>query len=170
MAIQFRPLGNENRAAFSCGQEALDQWFHLRAGQEQRNKVAQVFVAHDDKLGIVGFYSLSAFSIVAADLPQELVRKPPRYDTIPAVLVVRMARDLRVRGTGMGAALMGDAITRIVAASAEMGIYAIVVDAKTPELAKYCQDYGFIPFPSQPLRLFLPLATAVKSLDRATQS
>ncbi|MEX2050103.1 MAG: GNAT family N-acetyltransferase [Steroidobacteraceae bacterium] len=161
MPIQFGPLDDkDDRAAFSCGEPALDDWFRNRAGQDRRRRVAQIFVARDDQLGIVGFYSLSAFSIVASDLPTEITRKLPRYDTIPAVLIGRFAGDVRVRGQGIGELLMADAIDRIISTSDQLGIYAIFVDAKNADLAAYYQSFGFQALPSRPLRLFLPLATA----------
>lgn len=161
MPIQFGPLDDkDDRAAFSCGEAALDDWFRNRAGQDQRRHIAQVFVARDDQLSIVGFYSLSAFSIVASDLPAEITCKLPRYDTIPAVLIGRFARDVRVRGRGVGELLMADAIERIIGTSRQLGIYAIFVDAKNERVAEFYQTFGFQPLPLHPLRLFLPLATA----------
>lgn len=161
MPIQFGPLDDEDdRAAFSCGEPALDDWFRNRAGQDQRRRVAQVFVARDDKLGIVGFYSLSAFSIVTHDLPEEIARKLPRYGVIPAVLIGRFARDVRVRGKGVGELLVADAFERILDTSRQVAIYAIIVDAKDEKASAFYQTFGFQPLPLHPLRLFLPLATA----------
>jgi hypothetical protein len=42
-------------ATFSCGVAALDDWFRLRAGQDDTPLVAPVFVAIDNQRGIVGF-------------------------------------------------------------------------------------------------------------------
>ena len=73
MIKAIEPLGKHDRAAFSCGVAALDDWFCLRAGQDEKRNVARVFVAIDDQLGIVGFYSLSSFTLAIADLPPEYV-------------------------------------------------------------------------------------------------
>jgi len=71
MIKSIEPLGKHDRAEFSCGVAALDDWFHLRAGQDEKRNVARVFVAIDDQRGIVGFYSLSSFTLAIADLPPE---------------------------------------------------------------------------------------------------
>jgi hypothetical protein len=64
LAIHIEPLQKRHeRRAFSCGEPSLDDWFRHRARQDTRRDLAQVFVAIDDQLGLVGFYSLSAFSI-----------------------------------------------------------------------------------------------------------
>jgi hypothetical protein len=69
-----------------------------------------VFVAVDDERGVVGFYSLSSFTLALDDLPEEIARKLPRYDAIPAALIGRLARDQQVRGAGIGDLLLADAV------------------------------------------------------------
>jgi hypothetical protein len=48
MIKAIEPLGKHDRAAFSCGVVALDEWFRFRAGQDEKRNVARVFVAIDD--------------------------------------------------------------------------------------------------------------------------
>lgn len=111
MPFVIEPLGkHHNRKTFSCGQTELDDWFQRRASQDERRNVARVFVASDDSLGVIGFYSLSSFTLSLTDLPDETARKLPRYDAIPAALIGRLARDVRVRGRGIGELLLADAI------------------------------------------------------------
>ena len=69
MIEAIEPLGKHDRAAFSCGVASLDDWFRLRAGQDEKRNVARVFVAVDDQGGIVGFYSLSSFTLAIAGGP-----------------------------------------------------------------------------------------------------
>src|ERR1700722_6179548 len=120
MIKAIEPLGRHDRAAFSCGVAALDDWFRLRAGQDEKRNVARVFVAIDDKRGVVGFYSCSSFTIAIADLPPELGKRLPRYDAIPAALIGRLARDQRVRAKGIGALLLADAIRRVIGPPAHL--------------------------------------------------
>ena len=168
MPITIGPLeSSDDRAAFSCEEPALTDWFQARAGQEQERNVAQVFVACDDELGIVGFYSLSAFSIGLGELPDELRGRLPRYDTIPAVLIGRLARDSRVKDRGVGELLIAAALRQIVETSERLGIYAVVVDAKHEKAAAFYREYGFQSFPTRPLRLFIPTATARRALEQA---
>jgi GNAT superfamily N-acetyltransferase len=167
MIKAVEPLGKHDRAAFSCGVVALDDWFRSRAGQDERRNVARVFVAIDDRYGIVGFYSLSSFTLAIADLPPEHAKRLPRYDRIPAALIGRLARDERVRGEGVGELLLADAVRRVLEAARSLAVFAIVVDAKDEPSAAFYRAFGFSPFPSSPLRLFVPASEAAEAVSRA---
>lgn len=161
------PLGREHdRSAFSCGQAALDDWFKNRASQDEKRNVARVFVATDAQLGVVGFYSLSSFTLTIEDLPEQLGRKLPRYDSIPAALIGRLARDVRARGKGIGELLLADAIRRVLSAGESLAVFAIIVDAKDDRARAFYESLGFRSLPSRPHRLFLPTASALAALAR----
>jgi GNAT superfamily N-acetyltransferase len=167
MIKAIEPLGKHDRAAFSCDVTALDDWFRLRAGQDEKRNVARVFVAIDDQLGIVGFYSLSSFTLAVADLRPEQAKRLPRYDVIPAALIGRLARDERVRGEGVGDVLLADAVRRVIGAARSLAVFAIVVEATDEKAAAFYRDFGFAPFPSRPLRLFMPASEAAEAVARA---
>lgn len=168
MGIVVEPLaGHHDRAAFSSGQQELDEWFRRRAGQDEKRNVARVFVAIAPELGIIGFYSLSSYTLALADLPEGLAKRLPRYDAIPAALIGRLARDVRARGQGIGELLLADAVRRSLGARRSVAIYAIVVDANGERAAEFYRDFGFQPFPGRPLRQFMPTSVAAAALERA---
>jgi len=167
MIKTIEPLGKHDRAAFSCGVGALDDWFRLRAGQDEKRNVARVFVAVDDQRRIVGFYSLNSFTLAVADLPPEHAKRLPRYDLIPAALIGRLARDEKVRGEGIGAHLLADAVRRVVGAANSLAVFAIVVEAMDEKAAAFYRSFGFRPFPNRPLRLFMPTSEAAEAISRA---
>jgi ribosomal protein S18 acetylase RimI-like enzyme len=168
LAIAIEPLGKQHsRAAFSCGQPALDDWFRRRASQDEKRNVARVFVAVDDEVGIIGFYSLSSFTLAIDDLPEEIARKLPRYDAIPAALIGRLARDQQVRRRGIGELLLADAVRRILDAGRSLAVFAIVVDAKDDDAVAFYERFGFRRFPTRSGRLFLLTATAAEAFTRA---
>jgi len=160
--VSIRPLGKKHdRAAFSCGVEALDKYLRVQAGQDQRKGLARVFVAEAQERGTVaGFYTLSTISVDVGALPAELSERIP-YSDVPAALIGRLAVDRRYQGQRLGEHLLIDALKRIVDISQTMAILAVVVDAKEGAVSFY-RKYGFIPFPNRPDRLFLPVATARK--------
>lgn len=165
MPFVIEPLGNHHdRTAFSCGQADLDDWFQRRATQDERRNSARVFVASDDSLGVVGFYSLSSFTLTLTDLPDEIARKLPRHAAIPAALIGRLARDLRVRGRGIGELLLADALRRILAAASTLAVFAIVVDAKDATATAFYEGFGFRAFPPRPNRLFLLTSSVAAAL------
>lgn len=163
----FEPIGKDHaRATFACGQPDLDDWFRHRAGQDERRNITRVFVAVDEVLGVIGFYSLSAFTLGFEDLPEELARKLPRYDAIPAALIGRLARDERVRGKGIGELLLADAINRILSAGKTLAVFTIIVDAKDANAVAFYKKFGFRVFPQHPGRLFLLTSSASAAINK----
>jgi len=164
LAVRIEPLGSHDRSSFSSGQPQLDDWFRDRAGQDEKRNVARVFVAVDDELGVIGFYSLSSYTVALTDLPRGIARKLPRYDAIPAPLIGRLARDVRARGRGMGELLLADAVRRILGAGRSVGVFTIVVEAKDERAIEFYRSFGFEPFPQRPQRLFLLTSVAIAAL------
>ena len=164
MPITIRPLAKiDDRSEFACGEPALDEWFQRRAGQDERRHLARVFVAVDETPQILGFYSLSSYTVTLTELSPELARKLPRYEAIPAALIGRLARDQRAHGHGVGSLLLVDAIRRIIKLSETIAIFAIVVEAKNDRAAAFYEPFGFTRSAEKSMRLYLPLATAVQA-------
>ncbi len=162
-ALIIEPLGpRHDRASFSCGEPALDSYIRRQASQDARRRVAQVFVAASGASEeIAGFYTLSAASFEKDELPVNLAKRLPHYP-VPAVVIGRLAVDLSHRGRRLGEFLLLDAVRRVNRASISIAVYAIVVDAKNDRARSFYERYGFIPFPSAPRRLFLPMQTFEK--------
>ena len=158
--LTVEPLGpHHDRASFSCGEPSLDHYIRRQASQDARRRVARVFVAAGDPPErIASYYTLSAASFEKDNLPAELARRLPHYP-VPAAVIGRLAVDLRSQGSGLGEVLLLDAIHRVVRAGDTIGVYAVVVDALHDRASAFYERYGFVPFPSQPLRLYLPLRT-----------
>jgi ribosomal protein S18 acetylase RimI-like enzyme len=77
-----------------------------------------------------------------------------------------LARDEKRRGQGFGDLLLADAIRRILSASEEIAVFAIIVDAKNDAASQFYQSFGFTPFPSNPKRLFMLTTTAVAAIGQ----
>jgi len=160
------PLGRDHdRASFDCGEPALDEFLKKLARQQQEKHVGRTFVAvAAGSKRVLGFYTLSAGSIAAQSMPLELRRKIPKYP-VPVARLGRLAVDLSVAGKGVGSALLRDALLRAARiATTEMGIVAVVVDAKNDAAKKFYERYGFIPFPDSPRSLFMMTATILAGL------
>jgi len=108
--------------------------------------------------GIAGYDTLASASLLLTDLPASTSKKLPRYPTLPAVRMGRLAVDQAFKGQGLDGALLADAITR--ANRAEIAAFALMVDAKDGTAAAFYRHHGFMALPDSPLTLFLPLATA----------
>jgi len=155
---RIEPLGsNHERAAFSCGVPELDSYIRQQAGQDLKRKLAAVFVLAADNQAIAGFYTLSARSILASELPPDIEKKLPRYP-LPVTLLGRMAVARSLQGKGLGELLLFDALDRALRGSRHVASWAVVVDAKAGARDFYL-NHDFLPLPSQPGRLFLPMKT-----------
>jgi ribosomal protein S18 acetylase RimI-like enzyme len=158
----IEPLGRQHdRSAFSCGVADLDGYLKRRAGQDIRRRIARVFVCSEDGSEVVlGFYTLSALSIDLSSMSEDQARKLPRHP-VPAALIGRLAVDRSAQRRGLGRLLLADAIQRTLGASEQVAIHALVVDAKNETARKYYRGYGFLSLPDRPMRLFLPLSSAL---------
>jgi predicted GNAT family N-acyltransferase len=158
---RIEPLApSHDRATFSCGVQALDAYLQRQARQDYERNLAAVFVLTQDGKTIDGFYTLSAHSIHAADLPGPPAKKLPRFP-LPVTLLGRMAVSEASHGQGLGEFLLMQALERAWLGSKQIASWAVVVDAKMGARDFYLK-YEFTALPSQPDRLFVPIATLEK--------
>ena len=146
-----------DRTLFNSGSAPLDQYFKQLVTQDIRRRVAACFVALTREDQVAGFYTLASASVLLTALPTAIGKKLPRYPSVPAVCMGRLAIDLKFKGRGLGAALLADALDRSV--RSEIAAYALVVDAKDEQAAAFYLHHGFIALPDSPMKLFLPLKT-----------
>ncbi len=158
----LEPLGEQHeRSLFCCGEDVLDRYFQTQVTQDIRRRVANCFVAVETATRhIAAYYTICAASIPLADLPPDETKRLPRYPTVPAVRIGRLAVDQRFQGRGLGAALLADAASRTLHADA--AAFTLLVDAENDQAVAFYQRFGFRVLASQPRTLFLPLATAQK--------
>ncbi len=157
--VPFVQLDVENdRSKFSSGSVPLDRYFHQQVAQDIRRRVTACFVALAKQEQIAGYYTLASASILLKNLPATIGKKLPRYPSVPAIRMGRLAIDSNFQGQGLGGALLADALQRSI--HSEIAAFALVVDAKDESAVAFYQHHGFISFPDFPLALFLPLETA----------
>ena len=166
MADKFRiePLSaDHDRSGFSSGSDPLDRYFREQASQDIKRRIATCFVAVSiNSKDLAGYYTLTAASVALNALAPGVARKLPRYPVVPAVLLGRLAVALPYQGHGLGGILLADGLMR--AARAELGVFAMVVDAKDETAQRFYEHYGFTLLPGETRRLCLPIATALERL------
>ena len=154
-----------DRTAFDCGDTALNTYLKQHASQHLKRGVCTIFVLVDNAIPtlILGFYTLSNSQISRIDIDERTARRLPNHP-IPTITLGRMGVHQVEQGKGYGAILLVDAIKRCCLVSQEVGVYAIVVDAKNDKVRAFYEHYGFTRLPQHPLRLILPMGTAVQLL------
>lgn len=155
---QALDTGRHDRAGFTCGVPALDEYLRRFAQQHRRKGVSTVYVLVDSAAPslILGYYTLSAAQIDIAGLSDADRIKLPRFP-VPCIRMGRLASRAGRRGEGIGRHLMGCAVARCLAASEQVGAFALVVDAKDADAKSFYEHYGFTPCTAAPMTLYLPL-------------
>jgi GNAT superfamily N-acetyltransferase len=149
---------------FSCGQPDLDDWLKRFALVNQRAGMTTVFVTLLDNK-VAGYYALATGGVERAEAPHRIARGVPAHP-IPVVLLARLAVDSTAQGSGLGRALLRDALIRVGGAADEIGIRALLIHAKDDSARDfYLKCAEFEPSPTDPLHLFLLMKDLKKLLS-----
>lgn len=158
--LEEQPLDPErhDRAGFHCGVPELDEYLHRHASQHRRKGVTTVYVLVDTETPelILGYYTLSAAQVDAAELNDTDRKKLPRYP-VPCFRMGRLACRADWHGRGPGKLLLGCAVQRCLQARKQVAAFALIVDAKNAEAKAFYQHYGFTPCTDTSMTLYLLL-------------
>ncbi len=161
---KVEPLNPQHdRAVFCSGVPELDGYLQRQAGQDQKRNLAAVFVLTTDSKTVAGFYTLSAHSILADNLPENLAKKLPQFP-IPVTLLGRMAVAQSLQRQGLGEFLLVHALERACSGARQVASWTVVVDAK-PGARDFYLKHDFTPFLTQADRLFLPMKTVERMFE-----
>lgn len=155
-----------DRTAFSCGIDQVDNFFKRTANKLSKADNLRVRVMTDPSGVLIGFYAVNAHSVDYQDLPARYARTRPGHGQIPAAYISMIGVDQTFQGKGYGGDLLVDCLRRLAQASEALGLAVVMLDVldcgdarKVERRLTLYRSYGFGPLPSNPLRLFLPIAT-----------
>jgi predicted N-acetyltransferase YhbS len=150
------------RDGFDCGDVALNEFLLRQSGQLQRRGFGKTYVATaEDGVSVIGFVTASAGQIATSSLPDQA--KLPRYPA-PILRIGRLSVDIRHQGSGIGQDLLAFTLRLAVDFSRQVGLYAVVVDAKHEKAKSFYVKLGFIVCMDNPLCLYLPISTLEQSV------
>ncbi|MGD1082177.1 MAG: GNAT family N-acetyltransferase [Candidatus Sulfotelmatobacter sp.] len=163
----IEPLGDHDRAAFSCGNASLDRYIREQASQDVKRGLASVFVitAKDDPKQILAYYTLSGRELKLDQLPEEIAKKAGKYGHVGVTLLGRMAVAEKYKGTGLGVLTLMNALHKSLLAATDVASLAVFVEAIDSDAANFYRKYGFIELPEDKLKLLLPMKTIAKSFS-----
>lgn len=145
-----------DREKFSCGVEALDRYLLERVTQDVRRRATACYLALEtDTDRVAGYYTLAAGGVPLTDMPEDIIKRLPRYPSVPVAKLGRLAIDADFQGQRLGGALLWDAVIR--ALRSEVAVFAVVVDAKNEHAEAFYRHHGFTSLGSLPKQLILPL-------------
>lgn len=158
--IITRLTRHHDKQFFSCGSIHLDNYLKVQAGQDAKKNVSVTYVLTQcNSAKVVGYYSIASVGIEVGELPHETIKKLPKYPILPGILLARLAVDKNYQGLKIGGFLLIDVLKRSLNLSKQIGVTAIVVDAKDAKANSFYQHFGFIKFPHNRSKLFLPINT-----------
>jgi GNAT superfamily N-acetyltransferase len=155
------PLTAEHDVAdFDCGNDDLNRFLRETARQHIPKGISRSFVEPNRQVPgkIHGFFTLAMRRFVSKDeLPREVAKKLPRE--VPAITLARLAVNKSVQGRGLGEHLLVEAMQRALESAEHIGGWALFVDAKDHQAAAFYKKFGFMPTLTDPLILFIPIAS-----------
>jgi len=163
---QVEPISEHHDVSrFDCGTHAsLNDWLRRFALTNQNNESARTYVVHRNG-SVVGHYSISAGSVSVEEAPARVAKGLARHP-IPVILLARLAVDRDEKGTGLGKALLKDALARIAHAAEIVGARAVLVHAIDENARKFYEHFEFEPSPIHELQLMLLMKDLRRALEK----
>ena len=154
----FRLDKTHNRKGFECEEQSLTDYIQKQVNQDIKKKLAVCFVSIDKDNNVTGYYTLTSESLGRDSIPEEYIKKVPKNYSAPVILLGRLARDVKEKGTGLGEHLLLDALFRAFTLSEKsIGAMAVVVDPINEFAVSFYKKYGFEQLPDSE-KMFLPMA------------
>ncbi len=150
-----RPLAEQDdRKAFDCGRDSLNQWFRRHAWPNHVNGTSRVNVIQDSASGlIIGYVALSSSHIERAFLPKTQQRNSP--DPVPVTLLGQLAIDKDYQGQNHAASLLRFALVAALRASADVGSFGVITHPLDDKVRRYYAKWGFEERPQDPRRAMI---------------
>jgi GNAT superfamily N-acetyltransferase len=111
---------------------------------------------------VVGYYALATGGISQAAATGRVRRNMP--EPIPVMVLGRLAVDRAYQGSGLGSALLRDALLRTLAAAEVAGIRAVLLHAISEDAKRFYGRHGFMESPLDPMTMMISLADVEKAL------
>ena len=148
---------SHNRKNFECEEKSLTDYIQKQASQDIKKRLTTCFVSIDKHKNVIGYYTLTSESLGRDLIPEKFIKKVPKNYNAPVILLGRLARDIKAKGTGLGEHLLLDALFRAYTLSEQsIGAMAVVVDPISENAIKFYGKYGFEQLPDSE-KMFLPM-------------
>ncbi|PYP90678.1 MAG: GNAT family N-acetyltransferase [Candidatus Angelobacter sp. Gp1-AA117] len=139
---------------FDCGtHSSLNDWLRRYALINHANESVKTYVVHREGV-VVGYYSICAGSVRKQEATIRIAKGLANHP-IPVAILARLAVDKNEQGTGLGKALLKDALLRIEQAADILGIRAVLVHAIDEPARAFYKKYQFEECPGNDLHLML---------------
>jgi GNAT superfamily N-acetyltransferase len=158
-----RPISPDDALEdFDCGAHDLNNWLKARAYGNELAGASRTFVIEQDGR-VIGYYALTAGSILHADASGNIRRNMP--DPVPAAILARLAIDKAFQNDGLGREMLQDAVRRTIFAAETLGVRAMMVHALSERARRFYETYGFKRSPTHDMTLMATLSDLRKAFS-----
>ncbi len=148
MNLRIEPLTRlHHRKGFSCLDEAIDLFLREKAMQDQERELSRTNVLVQTDLEpkrIIGYYTLAFTEIAQEQIPSD---RPKIKRNIPVILLGQIGIDSEFQSKGYGNRMLTEAQSRVFEVSIRVGVRAMVLDARSENLAQWYEKRGFFRAP-----------------------
>jgi hypothetical protein len=151
---------------FVCRSTEQTTWLRSHARQSAAAGTTRVFVVTPrDSRDVVAYYAWCMAQIDIDSAPPRLRKGAGRYPQ-PVALLARLGVHMDHEGSGLGAGLLADAITRLVGISEDIGCRGLLIHAETREAREFYLHLipELVPSPTDELHLVLLMKDAQRTL------
>lgn len=133
---------------FTCRSTEQTDWLRRLGRQSAGAGTTKVFVVTElDEPHVVAYYGWCMAQVTVDDAPHRFVKGGGRYPQ-PVALLARLGVDLRHERRGLGAALLIDVFTRLVALDTTIGCRGLLVHCESTDARAFYQRIA--PFEQSP--------------------
>lgn len=150
-------------SAFDSGAPDLDDWLKRRALQNDASRASRTFVVTAGGR-VVGYYALATGAVSRERATGKVRRNMP--EPVPVMVLARLAVDREHQGSGLGSALLRDALVRTLRVGEMAGIRAVLLHAVSEDAKGFYLHHGFAESPVDPMTLMITLADIEKARSR----
>jgi GNAT superfamily N-acetyltransferase len=115
---------------FSCTSSEQTQWLRRHAKQSSSTGTTRVFVVTQGGPNVVTYYAWCMAQLDLAAAPDRLKKGAGRYPQ-PVALLARLGVDAAHEGKGLGAALLANAVGRLLTLSEDIGCRGLLIHAES---------------------------------------
>jgi ribosomal protein S18 acetylase RimI-like enzyme len=166
--IRIEPLDRKkhDRAAFTCGHKALDNYLKNTAARQQDENITRVRVGcMDDSDAVISFHAMNAHGLDISQLDEQFRKRYSRFDQIPSIYLSMIAVHTDHQGNGIGSHMMADAMRQALEASKKIGASFLVLDALNDKAAKLYAKLGFESLVSNRERMIISFEKIRRAVD-----
>ncbi|MFV1984375.1 MAG: N-acetyltransferase [Thiohalomonadales bacterium] len=158
---------HHDRKTFDCGVTELNRFLQQQARQKTAKHISKTYVACRDSAPdtIIGYHTLTGYSVTTPPDHRDYNKYP---HPLSAVKMARLAVACSQQGLGLGERLLIDAIYRTVLVAQQISTIGLFVDAMTPQIIPFYQQYNFLPVDPDDhsrLEMWLPITTCIEIAD-----